>query len=513
MPDNSSNSKRIAKNTTFLYIRMMVVMTINLYSVRLVLNALGIEDYGIYNVIAGVITMLYSVSSVLQTATQRYYSYSIGENTIERLRNIFSTSIYIYVVLSFIVVIFGETIGLWFVNTQLVIPEDRIYAANWIYQFSIFSFVATIIQIPYSAAIIAHEDMSIFSFISIAESILKVIAVLLIFIIPLDRLIIYGAAIFLISLLVLTAYVLVGLNKYAECRYKKPSEKTLFKELISFSGWSLFGSVAGVGMSQVNTILVNVFFGPIVNAARAISFQFNMALTSFVGSFIMAIRAPMIKSYAEESYLYLNKIFYLSNKFIYYCLLMICIPLMFEMDTILLLWLKKTDAQTVLFSNLILVYALIMSLNNPISIIIQATGHVKQYHVSVEIFTLLCVPATYILFKLGFPAYSTYIVMIIAAIASHAVRLICLKKYYKPFSYSEYFKSFILPAIAITIITSLLIFIIHNSIMNSTLRIFAVGILSVVCVVVLTILIGMSKTEKDILKQLLYSLKQKIGIF
>ncbi len=337
MPDNSSNTNRIAKNTTLLYIRMMVVMTINLYSVRLVLNALGIEDYGIYNVIAGVTTMLSSVSSVLQTATQRYYSYSIGENALERLQKIFSTSIYIYVILSFIVIILGETIGLWFVNTQLVIPEERIKAVNWIYQFSIFSFVASIIQMPYSAAIIAHEDMGIFSLISVAECVLKVIVVLLILVIPLDRLIIYGAAIFLISILVLITYIFVGLNKYAECRYKKPTEKTLFKELISFSGWSLFGSVAGVGMSQVNTILVNIFFGPIVNAARAISFQFNMAVSSFVGSFILAIRTQMIKSYAEESYSYLNKIFYLSNKFIYYCLLMICIPLMFEMDTILLL--------------------------------------------------------------------------------------------------------------------------------------------------------------------------------
>lgn len=512
MPDNLSKTQRIAKNSTLLYVRMMFVMIINLYSVRLVLNALGAEDYGIYNVIAGVITMLNSVSSVLSTATQRYYSYSIGENTLERLRNIFSTSISIYVLFSLIVIILGETVGLWFINTQLVIPDERMNAANWIYQFSIFSFLFTILQIPYSAATLAHEDMGIFSLISAAESVLKMVAVLLILVIPLDRLIIYGAAILLISSLVLIAYIRVGYSKYAECRYKKPTERTLFKELLSFSGWSLFGSVAGVGMSQVNTILVNIFYGPIVNAARAISFQFNMVISSFVGSLIMAIRTPMVKSYAEESYLYLNKIFYLSNKFIYYCLLMICIPLIFEMDTILILWLKTTDAQTVLFSNLILVYALIMSLNNPISIIIQATGHVKQYHISVETFTLLCVPATFILFKLGFPAYSTYIVMIIAAVASHVIRLICLKKYYYPFSYSEYIKSFLLPAFATTIVTSLIIFLVHINIMNTSMRICAVVFLSVVCVFAFALLIGLSKTEKDVLKQLITSLKRKIVV-
>jgi O-antigen/teichoic acid export membrane protein len=512
MPDNSTNTNRIAKNTSLLYIRMMVVMIINLYTVRLVLNALGAEDYGINNVIAGVITMLISVSSVLSTATQRFYSYSIGENKLERLRNIFSTSINIFALLSLIVFILGETIGLWFVNTQLVIPDERMNAANWIYQFSIFSFIFTFIQVPYSAATIAHEDMGIFALISTADSVLKLMAALLIFVIPLDRLIIYGATLFLISALVMISYIMVGYGKYAECRYQKPTEKTLFKELLSFSGWSLFGSVAGVGMNQVNTILVNIFFGPLVNTARAISFQINSAISSFLGSLLMAIRPPMIKSYAEESYIYLNNIFNLSNKFIYYCLLMVCLPLIFEMNTVLNLWLKTTDPQTVLFSRLILVYALLMSLNNPISIIIQATGHVKEYFVSVETFTLLCVPATYILFKLGYPAYTTYIVMIIATIASHVVRLICLKKYYKPFSYSEYIKSFLLPAFVITLVASVFVFLIQKSILNTSLRVSAVVIFSIVSVGAFVLLFGLSKTEKEILKQLIISLKRKIGV-
>lgn len=509
---NSENNKRIAKNTSLLYVRMMFVMGINLYSVRLVLQALGVQDYGIFNVIAGVIIMLNSVGRVLSTATQRYYSYSIGENKLERLRNIFSTSIYIYAIVSIIVIILGETVGLWFINTQLVIPHERMTAANWIYQFSIFSFVSSIMNVPYSAATIAHEDMGVFSVISTAESVLKLIAVLLIFIIPLDRLIIYGAALLLISIMVLTAYIVVGYRNYAECRYQKPTEKSLFKDLLSFSGWSLFSSLASVGMFEVTTILVNVFFGPLVNAARAISLQLNMAISSFVGSFLMAIRTPMIKSYAEESYLYLNRIFNLSNKFIYYCLLMICLPLLFEMDTILFLWLKTTDKQTILFSRLMVAYALIMTLSNPIAIIIQATGRIKEYSVPVETFTLLCVPATYILFKLGYPAYSTYIVMIIAAIASHAVRLICLKKYYQPFSYSDYIKSFLLPAFAITIITSFATFFIHRRIMIPSLRISSVFLSSVACVVAFALLIGLSKNEKDVLKKLIMSLKHKTGI-
>lgn len=505
MGDNSSSTRRIAKNTSLLYLRMMVVMIINLYVVRHALNALGVQDYGINNVVTGVITMLISFSSVISTATQRYYTYSMGENNFKRLRDIFSASINIFAFLSLIVFILGETIGLWFVNTQLVIPAERMNAANLIYQFSIFSFIFTLLQVPYSAAVMAHEDMGIFAKISIAESLLKLMAVLIIYVISTDGLIIYGAALFLISALVLISYVLIGKHKYAECLYQKSTEKTLYRELLSFSGWSLFGSLAGIGMAQVNTILVNIFFGPLVNAARAISFQFSMAVSSFSGSFLMAIRTPIIKSYAEGSYLYLNKIFNLSNKFIFYGLVMIFLPLMFEMDTVLILWLKTSDPQTVLFSRLILVYALIMSLNNPISIIIQATGHVKEYHVAVETFTLLCVPATYILFKFGYPAYYTYIVMIIAAVASHVVRLICLKKYFRSFSYSEYFMSFLLPAIAITLISSSFVFLIHRSIVNISQRLFAVSFFSIACVLLFALIIGLSKFEKDAMKQFLTS--------
>jgi O-antigen/teichoic acid export membrane protein len=488
---------------------MLVVMGINLYSVRLLLNALGVVDYGIYDVVAGVITVLSSVSSVLQTATLRFYSFALGQNNFERLQKIFSTSIYIYVLLSILVFILGETIGLWFVNTQLVIPCERMNAANWIYQFSIFSFIAIIMQVPFSSAVIAHEDMRIFAKLSIAESFIKFMAILLILVIPLDKLIIYGAFLFLIYTLVLISYIRIGYVKYAECRYKKPTERVLFQELISFSGWSLFGSVAGVGMSQVNTILVNIFFGPLISASRAISLQINMAISSFTGSFLMAIRTPMIKSYAEGSYLYLNKLFSISNKLIYYCLLMVCIPLMVEMENILFFWLKTTDTNTVLFSRLILVYALIMSLNNPISIIIQATGHIREYHIPVEIFTLLCVPATYLLFKLGYPAYTTYIVMIIASIASHIVRLICLKKFYKPFSFHEYISSFLLPTFFITLISSFFVFQVHKSITDTFLRVTAVGFTSILIVTLFVMLIGLSKSEKDIIKQLVASIKRK----
>jgi O-antigen/teichoic acid export membrane protein len=512
MNSNTSNSNRLAKNSFLLYIRMVIVMVINLYTVRLVLNALGATDYGIYDVVAGVITMLVSLSSVLSTATQRYYSSTIGENKLERLRNIFSTSVNIYILLALIVLLLGETVGLWFLNNHLVIPTNRIVAANWIYQFSIFSFIFTFLQVPYSAAVIAREDMGIFTIISTAECFLKLIAAIMIPFISVDSLIVYGVNLLLITFLVLISYIIVGRFRYEECRYKVQIETKLLKELISFSGWSLFGSLAGIGMAQITTILINIFFGPLFNAARAISFQFNYALSSLTASFLMALRPQMIKSYAEESYSYLNKIFNISNKVIYYGLLIVSLPLIFEMNTVLNFWLNKSDYQTVLFSRLILIYTLIMALNNPISIIIQAIGRVKEYHIPVESITLLCVPITYIFFKLGFPAYSTYIIMILAAIISHGVRIICLKKFYKQFEHSHYFRSFIIPAFFITIVSAFILFLLSKSNVANALKLPISFLTSIICISLLSMVFGLSKSEKEDLKKIITHLKLKIGL-
>jgi len=512
MVDKLASSKRLAKNSFLLYIRMIIVMIINLYVVRVVLKSLGVEDFGIYDVVSGIVTLLISLSNVFSTATQRFYSSYIGEDKVKNLTSIFSASINIYLILSIIAVLLGETIGLWFINTKLVIPYDRIVAANWIYQFSIFSLILTFLQIPYLAAMIANENLGVFALISTSESILKLVTVLLIFNINGDGLVIYGLTLFLISIIVFFFYVIIGHMKYEECRYHRKVEKNLLKEMISFSGWSLFGSVAGVSINQVITILINIFFGPSVNAARAISIQFSLALTSLTSSFLLAVRPQMIKSYAEGSFLYLNKLFNLSNKLIYFSLLIVCLPLIFEMNIILFFWLNYVDPQTALFSKLILVYALIMSLNNPISIIIQATGHVKEYHIAVEAITLLCAPVTFFLFKLGYPAYSTYAVMIIATILAHGVRLILLEKFYPAFNFSHYIKSFLLPATLITGISAFLIFLFSNIDINPLLRLLLEFVISILTITILLYFLGLSKAEKLEMKNIFNYLKTKIAV-
>lgn len=482
---------------------MIVVMIINLYTVRIVLRVLGVEDYGIFNVVAGVITMLNCVSTVLSTATQRYYSVAIGKQQKDQLSSLFSVSTNIFIFFSIIVVVLGETVGLWFVNSQLVIPEGRHLAALWVYHFSIITFVVTLLQIPFSSAVLAHEDMGIYALLTTAEYVIKLVFVLLLPLFDYDQLILYGISLFVAQLLLYLAYWIYGAKKYEECHYKKEKDKSLYKEILSFSGWTLFGSVAGVGMNQVNTILVNVFFGPIANAARGIALQINTAIIAFSNSFIMALRPPMIKSYAENNYSYLNTIFYFSNKFVYYFLLIICVPLFFEMESVLRVWLNVFDPQTVLFSQLIVIYAIILALNNPISIIIQATGRVKEYNLLVESVTLICPFITFVLFKVGFPAYYTFIAMIGCIAVSHVIRMICLKRSYKPFSYREYIYRFCVPAFIITIIAVLVAIYLHKSVDNELLRFVLVLCLSGVIIISLSAWWGLTKEEKKLLKSLI----------
>lgn len=500
---DEKKSNRIAKNTFVLYIRMAFVMIVTLYTVRVVLNALGESDYGVYNAVAGIVTMLSCVSGVLASATQRFYSFSLGKADNQKLKDIFSSSIKIYFIISLVVLFVGETVGLWFVNTQLNIPESRMGAANWIYQFSVFSFITTIIVVPYSAAVIAHEHMGVYAVISTLECLLKLGTALLLFVIPADRLVLYGFFLGLVHLAHLIAYMIICHRRYSECHYRKPSDNSLYKSLISFSGWSLFGSVARVLNLQGNTILVNIFFGPVVNAARAIALQITAALDMFVNSFIMAIRPPMVKSYAEEDYSYLFKLFNFGNKFIYYCLLIICVPFMFEMNTILDLWLGSASHDMIVFSRIILLYSVVYCMHYPVTIIMQATGDVKRYFVPVESFTLLCMPLTYLFFKLGFPASYTFYIMAAVFAIAQLIRLLVLKNSVPYFNFRDYIIKFCLPALLITVIVSIIVFFIRGFFDNAYLRLGVVLVTSTLSIILFTITIALSKTEKELLLKFL----------
>lgn len=508
--DSFSRNTKIAKNSTLLYIRMAIVMAINLYSVRIVLHSLGEVDYGIYNVLSGVITLLSCITSTTSTSTQRFYSFTIGEDKQKKIQDIFSISINIYIVLSAFVIIVGETIGLWFINTKLTIPSDRLIAANWVYQFSILSFIFSILQSPFSAATIANEDMGFFAIVSLLECCFKLIIAIILASVSVDKLIFYAAALMLVPLLSLGIYIIIAYIKYPECRYKKISDKRLYKEIMHFSGWSLYGSVAGVGMNQVVNILINMYFGPIANAARGISMQVNSAFSSFGANFITAIRPPMIKSFAEGNFAYLDKLFSVSNKLIFYSMIIIAIPVYAEMEGIIHLWLNNDEIMIIKFSRLIVIYIMILVLNNPISIIMQATGKVKEYFVPVESMTLLCPFVSWFLFKFGAPVYSAFWAMIVAVSISHIIRIFTLKKYYPQFSIKKYICKFIIPAILISIIVYCVACSIRLFIGNLVVRIVTLFVIASLLVTSLVYVFNLTKNERTLLKNYLHKIINKL---
>lgn len=483
---------------------MLFVMLINIFSVRFVLKGLGVVDYGIFNVVAGLVTMFNGLSNVVSSATLRFHSFYIGEGNEKKVSDVFSASINIYALLSAFIFIMAEVIGLWFINTQMEIPIERLTAANWVYQFTVISFIVSLMTAPYSSIIFAYESMQAFSVISVCECSLKFLLALSLLYLTEDHLIIYGLGLLVISIANLMAFIVVS-SKVGKFRYTKKTEKTLYKQMLSFSGWTLFNSSAGIGINYFVTMITNVFFGPIVNAARAIAFQINSAINSFTSNIIMAIKPPMIKTYAEEDYDRVNTFFQFSNKAVYFCLLFVVMPIFYEMEIVLKLWLDIEDVQTTLFCRLMLIYALIASLNNPISIIVQASGNIRAYSTYVEIPTLLCFPVTWLLYYLGYPAETAFYVMIVAILISHFIRLVCLKRIFSVFSYRKYVCSFIIPAIGVTFIVAAGLAFIHYYMTYGIIRLATVLVTSILLIIASCLTCGLSKSERAIIFTMLTS--------
>lgn len=432
--------QRVARNTLVLFLRIFILTLVNLYVVRLLLNELGVEDYGIFQAVAGLIMLLSCFSSVLSVSTQRFYSFLSGEGRVQELSNVFSASFNLNFIFAVLIVFLFETIGLWFLNTQMNIPYNRLSAANWLFHCSVASFSCMILQIPFLSALVAHEDMSLFALLSGGECFARLGVVLLLFLAE-DKLLMSGVGFFLVSLSVFCGYVFVARKRYAECCYKHVHDRSLYCKLLSFSGWTFFGTLAGVCMFQGNNLLLNLFFGPMINAAYGISFQINNAFNSLCNSVVLAFRPMMTRTAANQDYEHLRVMFYISSKFIFYLLLVIAVPLFVCMPLVLRLWLGRDllTSEMILFSRLTIVYIVIMALHNPITIVMQALGYVRYYYLSVESITLLCLPLSYIAFLLNAPSYFSYLSMIGVMLVAHFSRLFCMRRYCEWFSFSQYF--------------------------------------------------------------------------
>ncbi|MBO5847941.1 MAG: oligosaccharide flippase family protein [Bacteroidales bacterium] len=505
-----SNSTRIAKNTFFLYLRSFFVLLISLYTSRIILKALGVEDYGIYNVVGGLIGMVSFLTSSIAATYQRYFNYEMGRKNEIALTNIFKSSITVQLIFAIIIVIIAETFGLWLLNNKLIISPERIVAARWVYHISIISLVLSIFQAPFSALIISNEKMNIFAIVSIIDAILRLIIVLALQYINYDRLIVYSILLTLISILNLLIYVFTcKINFTTTCKISLNWDKNNLKALFSFSGWGIMGSLAYTLKSQGINILLNMFFGPVVNAARGISYQVLTAVSMFITSFQTSFRPQLTKSYAECNYNYMYKLYYSASKISFFLLWGLSLPIIVETPTILNLWLgNNVPEYTVVFIRIILLTALIDVYANPTSAIAYATGDIKNFNILVSSINLSIVPIAYIFLKLGFGPASTMLVSFILTIIVQIVRLFALKKLIT-FSIVTYVKKVIIPTLSVLVLSSTIPYLINSLIKESLISSVFICFISVVSVILFSLTIGLNKDEKKILLSKLKFLKKK----
>ncbi|EFS33440.1 hypothetical protein BSGG_4140 [Bacteroides sp. D2] len=416
MLDTQSNNKRIAKNTAFLYFRMALTMFIGLFSVRIVLNALGEEDYGIYNVIGGVVTMLAFLNNSLSSATQRFLSFELGKGNKKELHSIFSNSMTLYIGICVILLVLAEILGLWFVNNKLVIPNERIVAANWIYQFSIISFLCTILSSPFNAVIIAREKMGVYAYVSIAESLLKLALIYSILVLGGDKLIIYGFFMMLVSVLVFVFYMFYCLMKFEETKYRYVFDKNKIREIGSFAGWGIWGALSNIFKGQGINILLNIFFGPMVNASRGIAYQVEGAVNTLVQNFYTAMRPQLIKSYAANETEEMFKLLNISTRLGYYMMFLVSLIFLYKTPLIFSIWLEKIPQYSITFTRLALISQLFIVLANPLMTAIHATGKVAKYQFLSGCIFMLVLPFSYFILKWDYNSFWPFIVLIVSSL-------------------------------------------------------------------------------------------------
>lgn len=499
----ATNNKRIARNAILLYIRMMVVMLLSLYISRILLKILGVEDFGIYNVVGGVVAMFSYLNSALTAATQRYLNFEMGRNNVDVLGRVFCMSINIHLILALSILVLSETLGLWFLNKYIVIPETRILAANWVYQLSIISTVITIATIPYSALITAHEEMSVYAYISIAEVFLKLGIVFLIQYISIDNLIEYAFFISLVTLLVRIVYIIYCWLNYSESKYHYFWSRSLFKEMFSFTGWNFMGATAGIAMNQGVNILLNIFFGPVVNASRAIAVQVQQAFTQLATNFTMAVNPQIVKSYSADEIDRMTDLVIATSKYTFLIMAVTAMPVFIKIDFLLDVWLVDVPTGTALFTNLLLIYQLTICLTYSINMASQASGKIRLFQIVESVTLILILPIGYGLLKLGMDAASIFIAMIVLSVMALFLRLMVLKKI-MDFQVGQFVRRAIIPVLIVSgILWGIYWIAIKGCSQNENL---IVNIMQMIAILILSLVIaywvGLTKNEKIVVVQL-----------
>ena len=485
-----------------LYIRMILYMVVSLYTSRVVLQTLGVEDFGIYNLVGGIISMLGFLNSSLVGSTSRFITFALGSGNFENLKRTFAASFNLHLALAILVVLIGETIGLWFLQTQLIIPENRMEAAQWIFQASIFSSSLTIAQMPYGSTLIAHERMKIYAYIGILEICLKLGIVYLLLISPFDKLITYSFLLTGVSTTITFIYIYYCRKHYKECQPFFFWDKKIYKEILSFSGWTLYSTLSWMAKGDGLNMLLNIFFGPAVNAARGIAFQVNNAVKSFVTNFTKAFNPQITKLYASHQYNQLYPFISQCTKLSFLLLFALTLPLLMETGYILSLWLGEVPSYTIIFTKLVLTESLIDVMAISMSIGIYASGKVKYYHIANGSINILSLPLSYLLLKIGYDAYSVFIITICLTFIIFVVTM-----YYSRRNFAFPVKTFLKEVVSrisiIALLSSTILFFTIKNINPGFKRFVITCIVSILINSLLYYLIGLNKNEKEFIHQLL----------
>ena len=495
MSQTSDNNKRIAKNTLLLYVRLLLTMVIGLYTSRVILNTLGISDYGINNVVAGFVSMFTLLTSSLSAAIGRFINVSLGKGDIQRLKTVFSTSVTIMLVMSVIMLIVAEPISLWFLNNKMNIPEGRMYAANWVLQFSLLSFVVNLISVPYNAIIIAHERMGVYAYMSIFDVTMKLVIVYMLYISPFDKLITYSFLFLCVGIIDRIIYGVYCGRHFEEAHYRFVFDKSLLKNMGSFAGWNLFGSGSYLFNTQGVNIITNIFFGVTANAARGVANQVEGIVKQFVTNFTTAINPQIMKSYAKGDMDYLYSLVCRGAKFSYLLMLLFVVPFMFETEVLMQLWLKNYPPEAPMFLRLSLIGTMFDMLGNSTANAAWATGHIKKYYMYVATIGCLVFPISWGLFALGCPAYMSYVVFIVVYFILMFVKVQIIKGLisFNPIMYYKEVLGRIFPA---TIVSFILPAFFYFNMDSSLVRTFIVIVASGLSTVASIYYVGMTKHER-----------------
>lgn len=506
-----SNTSRIAKNTLLLYFRMFLIMAVGLYTSRIILAALGVEDFGIYNVVGGVVALFGVLSGSLTSAISRFITYELGkveegENK-SRLNKIFCSSITIQIILSIIILLIAESVGLWFLNTRMTIPDNRLEIANWVFQISLITFFINLISIPYNASIIAHEKMSAFAYISVVEALGKLAIAFTIEQTTSDRLLLYAALIALLSLIVRLCYVWYCHLRFEECRFRWLFDRGLIKQMFSFAGWNFIGVSSSLLRDQGGNVLINLFYGPTVNAAQGIANQVSTAVLGFVDNFMMAVNPQITKSYANKDYDYMFSLMFKGAKLSFFLLLLLSLPILLNTKFILTIWLKEVPEHTILFVQLILIFILSECISKPLITAMLATGNIRDYQILVGGLQMMNLPVSYVALKMGAAPECVMIISIIISQCCLMARLYMLRILIK-LDVKEYLNKVYLKVIVVTILGTTLPLCASYYMKEGWESFFIVSTLSVVCVLSASLFVGCTTSERAFL---LKKIEERIG--